>query len=499
MLEYILLLTTCEQGSPGICFEHGLSTANDRVRELHMARTKRSTKLDTWNARKKVPKGKTKQEPLAPGQYLGYRSPKSGAAGSWLARWRKDEQVLQVRLGTADDFHEADGEEVLTYAQAEAKAKTWFKAKAHEALREEGGEVVAKGPYTVAVALRDYFEDGKRRGVKGLTRDEQRAGAWILPDLGSLEVSSLTRARLESWLAKVAESPRRVRTKMIREEDAPAPKPRNFKVSRPSKPGPLPPAPPATEDEKRARKDSANRVLTVLKAALNHALDRCRASSGEAWQSVKPFRGVGKARVRFLSKEEQVRLVNACPMEFRSLIQGALLTGARYGELSRMRVEDFNATAGTVFIAESKSGKPRHVVLTVEGCALFTEMTAGRHAGDLVFLRGEVERRKREDLGNAWGHSDQARLMREACKAARLEQLTFHELRHSYASMLVNAGCPLAYVAAQLGHSDTRMVEKHYGHLAPSALADSIRALMPKLGLMEAPKLEPLKVAGGSR
>ena len=62
--------------------------------------------------------------------------------------------------------------------------------------------------------------------------------------------------------------------------------------------------------------------------------------------------------------------------------------------------------------------------------------------------------------------------------------------------MLVNAGCPLAYVAAQLGHSDTRMVEKHYGHLAPSALADSIRALMPKLGLMEAPKVEPLKVAG---
>ena len=62
--------------------------------------------------------------------------------------------------------------------------------------------------------------------------------------------------------------------------------------------------------------------------------------------------------------------------------------------------------------------------------------------------------------------------------------------------MLVNAGCPLIYVAAQLGHSDTRMVEKHYGHLAPSAMADAIRAALPKLGLVEAPKVEPLKVVG---
>jgi hypothetical protein len=40
------------------------------------------------------------------------------------------------------------------------------------------------------------------------------------------------------------------------------------------------------------------------------------------------------------------------------------------------------------------------------------------------------------------------------------------------------------------------MVEKHYGHLAPSALADSIRALMPKLGLMGAPKVATLKIGG---
>lgn len=45
----------------------------------------------------------------------------------------------------------------------------------------------------------------------------------------------------------------------------------------------------------------------------------------------------------------------------------------------------------------------------------------------------------------------------------------------------------MAYVAAQLGHTDTRMTEKHYGHLAPTALADAIRTLAPELGLGNAP------------
>jgi len=40
------------------------------------------------------------------------------------------------------------------------------------------------------------------------------------------------------------------------------------------------------------------------------------------------------------------------------------------------------------------------------------------------------------------------------------------------------------------------MIEKHYGHLAPNAMAESIRTLMPKLGLMDAPKVTPLKIEG---
>ena len=439
---------------------------------------------------------------LGPNQALGYHKPQKGA-GTWRARLYFPESKVfkKTALGTADDILQADGGGILDYKQARDKTEAWFKDCTNEATRIAGGEVPQVGPFTVADALKAYFEDGKRRGVKGLDRDELRAGAWITPELGPVEVAKLTRRRLETWLTKTAEAARRVRTPKPAAPGTPVPQPRNFKTPRVPKAPPVAPAPPSTEDEKRARKDSANRVLTTLKAALNHAMDRRLVScTGEAWRETKPYRGTTKARVRFLSVEDQVRLVNVCPADFRRLVKGALFTGGRYGELARATIQDFDPTGGTLFLIGKGTGegKPRRVVLTEEGQAFFQEMAAGRPAGDLLFLRDQVERRNRQEVGFAWGHSDQARFMTKACEASGLDPLGFHELRHSYASMLVNAGCPLVYVAAQLGHSDTRMVEKHYGHLAPNALAESVRALMPKLGFGTAPKVAPLKVGSGS-
>jgi len=94
-----------------------------------------------------------------------------------------------------------------------------------------------------------------------------------------------------------------------------------------------------------------------------------------------------------------------------------------------------------------------------------------------------VELRKRHEVAEAWGKSDQSRFMAEACNAANLEPLSFHDLRNSYASILVNNGANLIHIARQLGHTDTRMVEKHFEHLAPNDMAKTIRKLSPKLGI----------------
>jgi integrase len=56
----------------------------------------------------------------------------------------------------------------------------------------------------------------------------------------------------------------------------------------------------------------------------------------------------------------------------------------------------------------------------------------------------------------------------------------------------LQAGASLPVIAANLGHTDTRMTERHYAHLVPSRVAQVIRATMPKLGLVETDAIVPI-------
>ena len=85
----------------------------------------------------------------------------------------------------------------------------------------------------------------------------------------------------------------------------------------------------------------------------------------EAWRRVAPFREADSARVRHLDREECRSLVTACPEPLRGIVRGALLTGARYGKLTRMLVADFHHDSGTLLVRQSKAGKVRHVELTI--------------------------------------------------------------------------------------------------------------------------------------
>ena len=239
----------------------------------------------------------------------------------------------------------------------------------------------------------------------------------------------------------------------------------------------------------RRRQATANRTLAILKAALNHAWAENKVASADAWQRIKPFREVDAARADYLNQDQITRLVNVCDPGFRPLVQAALLTGCRYGELAALRVADFNPDkGGTVHIRHSKAGKPRRVVLTDEGLAFFEAITAGRQGKDLIFPRPD---------GNPWARTQQQRPLREACGRAGIDPpANFHSLRHTYASLLVMADVPLVVVAENLGHADTRMCEKHYAHLAPSYVAEMIRSKAPKLGIVKPGKVARLRASG---
>jgi integrase len=198
---------------------------------------------------------------------------------------------------------------------------------------------------------------------------------------------------------------------------------------------------------------------------------------------VRPFPGVKAARLRYLTIDEATRLLNACAPDLRTLVRGALETGARLSELTRLQCSDFNADTGTVHVRKSKSGKERHVVLTADGAAFFKSVTVGRRG--LVFTRAN---------GQPWKKTDHEYPLRAANAVARLEPpITFHGLRHTWASLAVMNGVPLQIVAQNLGHVDTTMCQRHYAHLAPSYVADAIRAGAPRFGPVAPGSVAPLR------
>ena len=98
-------------------------------------------------------------------------------------------------------------------------------------------------------------------------------------------------------------------------------------------------------------------------------------------------------------------------------------------------------------------------------------------------------------VDDRWRKDDCQSPLANALEVSEVEPLTFHELRHTYASGLVNGGCPLSFVAAQLGHADTRMVEKHYGHLCKTAKREAILKYSPVLGISTAKPLSARRLA----
>ncbi|MBZ9936610.1 site-specific integrase [Mesorhizobium sp. BR1-1-16] len=394
---------------------------------------------------------------ISPGLRLGYRRGRgtNGRGGTWLAASREDSgKRVQTRLGRADDLAAADGAAVLTHEQAKDKARAWAKS-----LRAGSS---ASPALTVDMVLDRYFEARAAEGMKSLYDAKSRASTHIRPRLGPLRVSDLRVETIRKWRDGMTVAPKLVRTgkfakkRNVREVDM------------------------ADPEVARRRRDTANRTLTTLKAALNWARDNRLVDDDTAWRLVKPYRGTTAARVRFLAPDEQQRLIGVVQGDLGDLVAAALMTGARFSELARLTVRDFDAANGSIFIAESKSGKARHIPLPSEGRRLFERLVADKSASSPVLTRNN----------EAWKPAAYQRSFQSALKAAGLADITLHELRHSYASTMVRAGAPLMVVAQALGHTDTRMVEKHYAHLAPSYIADTIRSTAPNLALGDRPALQ---------
>src|SRR5262249_15667916 len=343
-----------------------------------MARTVRDATLESRTARSRLePSGQPYYRAVEPGLlHLGYRKPRAGA-GKWLARQYAGDGVYRLhKIGVADDYSDPDGAVILSFKQAQAAAR--------KLLVERAGGVGTVGD---AVDAYIHFLEADGRSPQAIQRVRYNDRAFIRPTLGHINASALTTEQLNRWGAELAQRPAPIRPKAgahqrYRHGDDP--------------------------DFRRARRVTAKRIWTTLRAALQHAFDHDKVESDRAWRKVRPFRNVDSARTRYLTVAEAQRLINAADPEFRPLLQGAFLTGARLGQLAALTVSDFNPDVGTLRLRSRKGrGHERtyHAHLSDEGRTFFAHACAGRVGSDLIFTHAD---------GRPWGRAHQLIPIQEA-------------------------------------------------------------------------------------
>lgn len=188
-----------------------------------------------------------------------------------------------------------------------------------------------------------------------------------------------------------------------------------------------------------------------------------------------PRRRFNNARERFLSTTDAQRLLMALDAsdspQLKPIVALLLLTGARKTELLTARRENVDIDRRAWFIPTTKTGKPRHVPLSqaavdiIEKLPMFTDCP--------WLLPNPNTLKPYVTLKRAW---DTARV------AAGLPGLRIHDLRHSAASFMINAGVDLFAVGRVLGHTDHKSTMR-YSHLANDTLMKAVEAGAAKLNV----------------
>ena len=352
-------------------------------------------KIDTSAKRLRL---KLRREPywhqISKGKFLGYRRTSSG--GSWVARMRGEDSKQRYHA-LRDD---------IEFEDALKAANEWMESI--------GG--VENHRYTLRNAVDDYVKHLEINNSKQSSHDVKlRLNKHINSHLFSTELSVLTTAQLK-----------RLHNGMVKTD--------------------------GDDEEERKSKDSANRVLAQLKAALNLAYRDGRVASDTEWNRVSAFKNVTSSRKLFLTDKQVKTLLKSTKGGFHQLVKVGVLTGARYGELVKVKVKDVDLKDGTIEL----TGKTGHRICYLSDDAV-------------KFLKGVCKDRLPEahllvkDDGNSWGKSHHLRAMRDAVKKAKLpRECVFYSLRHYHISKALLSGMPMQVVAENTGTS-VRMIEKHYG------------------------------------
>lgn len=213
---------------------------------------------------------------------------------------------------------------------------------------------------------------------------------------------------------------------------------------------------------------TTNRVVIVLRHVFNLA---------RKWRvpgvTENPTAGINLApdvnRERFLSLDEAQRLIASIEQDENEVAAKAilllLLTGGRRNEITYARWEYVDWDKKTLLVPLSKSGKPRSIALNAAAIELLNSIR--RDSTSAYVFPSPVTGKPSPSLYFPW---------QRIRTRADLPDLRLHDLRHSFASFLVNKGVSLYIVQGLLGHAHTRYTQR-YAHLTPDTLREAAEAV----------------------
>ena len=229
----------------------------------------------------------------------------------------------------------------------------------------------------------------------------------------------------------------------------------------------------------QAKPATVNKYLATLRAILRMA--HLEWGCLRQLPRFKLFK-LDNERTRWLRDEEEVRLLRACERvpHLHDLIVFLIDTGARLGEATGLRWEDVNLPKrgrGAVRFMITKTRKPRSIYMTRRVERLLRRLLARRSDDqDRVFVVRTPGCRFRNTGPQAKPFTNPHGAWETAVKVADLEDVRLHDLRHTFASRLVQRGVTLLAVSQLLGHKSLKMTTR-YAHLAPSDLKDAVAKL----------------------
>lgn len=226
---------------------------------------------------------------------------------------------------------------------------------------------------------------------------------------------------------------------------------------------------------KKTRADSSvNREMALLGKMLNKAVEWGFLETSPLKKGKRLMFKENNQRLRFLTDTEIDTLLGTCTPHLRPIVETALHSGMRRGELLSLKWEQIRN--GLIYLTETKSDKARQIPVNDRLAEVFRELRQ--------MVLQELRENKAVEIKSQYVFCDSKgrrfhsvkNSFASACRRAGLENFHFHDLRHTFASHLVMKGIGLKAVQELLGHADLKMTMR-YAHLSQGHLQAAVSVL----------------------